>query len=173
MSGWLAVGVLLAVFAALDGAFAGFRASCGRTGLIDHTLNDRRGAKRGLILSAGFLVPISVAICIDAATSATTLDAYHDAGRTMLWIFAPYGVLVLAALAAYLTLDWRRRFLASVLILGPFTLIRPLVVVSAVVAVGYTNDHATVLLSAVAAGVAVLAVEPLTGRLWYSQFDVA
>ena len=47
MTGALALG-LLAVVGVLDGAFAGFRASCGRTGLVDHRAEDRRATRRGL-----------------------------------------------------------------------------------------------------------------------------
>ena len=171
-SGWVIGGVLVFI-AMLDAAFAGFRASCGRTGRVDHRLHDRVGARRGLLVAAALLIPLAVIICLDAAFSPSAMDGYLKAGRVMLWMFIPYGALVLTALLAYLTLDWRRRFLASVVILGPFTLLRPLVVAAALVGVVLLTDRASVALAALAASIAVLAVEPVTGRLWYTSNPVS
>jgi len=85
----------------------------------------------------------------------------------MLAVYTPYGLLVLLALAGYATVHWRYRFLASALLLGPLTLIRPgVAVLGATLAAASTRDW-TVLGVALAAAAAVLAVEPAAGRIWY------
>ena len=164
----VAVGAGLLVLAVLDGMFAGFRASCGRTGLIDHRHADRVALGRGLLLVAVLLGPVIVVVLLTVLGSAEP-STYRDAGVAMLAIYAPYGVLVVSALAGYALLDWRHRFLASALILGPFTWIRPLVAVGgAVAALAVTNSVAVGFLAALAV-MAVLAVEPLAGRRWYEE----
>jgi hypothetical protein len=66
-------------------------------------------------------------------------------------------------------LNWRPKYLASALILGPFTLDRPVIAThSAALGVALSNDAAV----ATAVGlsvIAVLAVEPVAGRLWYAR----
>jgi hypothetical protein len=67
------------------------------------------------------------------------------------------------ALACYAALNWRPKYLASALILGPFTLDRPVIaILGAALGVALSNDAAV----ATAVGlsvIAVLAVEPLGG----------
>jgi hypothetical protein len=66
-------------------------------------------------------------------------------------------------------LNWRPKYLASALILGPFTLDPPVIaVLGAALGVALSNDAAV----ATAVGlsvIAVLAVGPLAGRLWYAR----
>ena len=74
------------------------------------------------------------------------------------------GALVLLALSAHVVLDWRRRFVASALVLGPFTLGRPAVALGGAAAGAWLSGDARVAVLGLAAGGAVLAVEPLAGR---------
>ena len=159
----------LVVVAGLDGAFAGFRASCGRTGLIRHRTQDRRAARSGLLLLSLLLVPAGALMAIDLLARPDRLDTYRHAGQAMLEAYLPYGLLVLLALLGYLTLRWRRRFLASALLLGPLTLVRPLVAVAGGVAASWTSHDPAVTLVALAATWAVLLVEPLAGRPFRRQ----
>lgn len=45
---------------------------------------------------------------------------YNWAGAAMLAVYGLYALLVLAALACYVTLNWQLKYLASALVLGPF-----------------------------------------------------
>jgi hypothetical protein len=65
-------------------------------------------------------------------------------------------------------LNWRLRYyLASALVLGPFTLFRPgIAILGAAVGMALGRDVVTAF-AAVLSAIAVLAVEPLAGRLWY------
>ena len=115
----------LLALAILDGAFAGFRSSAGRTGLISHRLYDRRAARRGAGLASILLIPAVAVASADVILRPGHLADYTRAGTAMLAVYGPYALLVLAALACYATLNWQLRYLASALVLGPFTLFRP------------------------------------------------
>lgn len=78
------------------------------------------------------------------------------------------GALVLLALSAHVLLDWRRQFVASALVLGPFTLGRPAVALGGAASGAWLSGDARVAVLGLAAAGAVLAVEPLAGRQWYA-----
>jgi len=162
------VGAALLLLAMLDGSFAGFRASAGRTGLISHRQSDYQAARRGAALAGALLAPVIAGVCADAAARPAHLDDYARTGTIMLAVYGPYAVLVLIALACYVTLNWRVRYLASALILGPLTLLRPAVaILGAALGAALSHDIAAAA-AAVLSAAAILAVEPLAGRLWYS-----
>jgi hypothetical protein len=164
-----AVAATLLLLALLDGTFAGFRASQGRTGLLDHHGADRRAAVRGGAVVAALLAPLIAAASADAITHPARLTAYERAGEAMLAVYGPYAVLVLAALLSYSVLGWRQRYLASALILGPFTFLRPAIaVVGAVFACVVASDTIVALIAGLAT-TAVLTVEPVADRLWYTE----
>lgn len=172
MIGSLAVAGVLLFTAALDAMFAGFRASCGRSGLVRHRRADILASRRGLALGVLFVGPVATAIAVDAARS-DQIDQYSAAGRAMLGVYLPYGLVVLLTLAAYCTLGWRFGFLASALLLGPLTLVRPLVALVGGGAAWWVTRDATVGILGLAAVVAVLAVEPAAGRRWYASANPA
>ena len=85
----------------------------------------------------------------------------------MLAVDGTYAVAVLGSLACYLTMSWRKRYLASAALLGPLTLARPAIALLGG-ALGATVSHdALTTAFAIAALSAVLAVEPAAGRIWY------
>jgi hypothetical protein len=163
----IVAGALL-LLALVDGACAGFRSSAGRTGLIDHRSADRHAGRRGGTLVAILLSPAMALTCIVVIIDPASTGPYLRAGKIMLAVYAPYALAVLAALAVFATLDWRKRYLASAVILGPFTFIRPaLVVTGAVIAIATTRNIA-VAITTVLAVIAVLTTEPGADRLWYA-----
>lgn len=166
-----AVAAGLLILALLDGSFAGFRSSAGRTGLISHRQSDRQAARRGSGLACALLAPVIVAGCADALTHPGHLGDYTRAGTAMLAIYGPYALLVLAALTCYATLNWRFRYLASALILGPLTLLRPAIAILGAAAGAAMSHDTVVAIVAMGSAIAVLAVEPLAGRLWYARSD--
>jgi hypothetical protein len=163
----IVIGALL-LLALVDGACSGFRSSVGRTGLISHRSSDRRAARRGATLLAILLLPAVVLTCIVVVLDPASTGPYLRAGKIMLAVYTPYALAVLAALAVYATLDWRKRYLASAVILGPFTLIRPaLAVIGAVLADAATRNIA-VTVTTVLAVIGVLSTERVADRLWYA-----
>lgn len=164
----VAVAAGLATLGLLDGALAGFRSSLGRTGLVDHRARDRLAARRGLGLMTLLILPVAVLAAVHAvAPGPWPQGAYVRAGAGMLAVYVPYALLTLAALGVYLVLGWRWAYLASALILGPFTLVRPLVAVAGAVTGVLRADDVIVAAGCLLALVAVLVVEPLSGRLWW------
>lgn len=159
----------LLVLAVLDGAFSGFRASAGRNGLIDHRAADRLAGRRGIALVLLALSPVIAGVGADVAARPGRLAAYDRVGLAMLAIDGAYGVIVLGALACYLTLNWRKRYLASAVLLGPLTLARPAVAVLGGVAGAIAGHDAVAAAFAALAVSAVLAVEPAAGRIWYHR----
>jgi hypothetical protein len=169
-AGWLTTGLIagaLLVIGTLDAVFAGFRASVGRTGLVRHRRADRLAARRGLFLGALVLLPIAFVVFVDLAARPGRLGLYRSGGSGLLIVCLPYGVVVLLALAAYLTMPWRLRFLASAVLLGPLTLVRPLVALAGAAVASIKAGDLIVGLLAWAAALGVLAVGPVAGRLWY------
>lgn len=157
-----AVPLLLGVLALLDGCFSGFRSAAGRDARTDKRGYARRACLHGT--AAGLVVLVLLAACC-AVVVPGRYDAFVRAGGRMLLVLLPYGLLVLAALVAYATSPRPAvQTLASTLVLGPFTLARPLVVVAGVSA-ACTVDDAAVRLTSVLSGVLVLVVEPLLRRL--------
>ena len=165
MTALIAGGLL--VLAVLDGAFSGFRASAGRTGLIDHRAADWTGARRGVTLVLLLLAPVITGVSADVGGRPGHAAAYTRAGEAMLAVDGAYGVIVLVTLACYLTLGWRQRYLAIAVLLGPLTLARPgIAVLGGALAVIAGRDAPTAAFT-IAAVIAVLAVEPAAGRIWY------
>ena len=165
MTALVASGLL--VLAVLDGAFSGFRASVGRTGLIDHRAADWIGARRGVALALLLLAPVIAGVSADVTARPDRTAVYTRAGSAMLAVDGAYGVVVLGALACYMTLSWRKRYLASAVLLGPLTLLRPVIAaISGVTAAIVSHDGLTAAFG-IAAVSAVLAVEPAASRIWY------
>ena len=155
---------LLGALGLLDGAFSGFRASLGRTGLVDHTATDRAGLAQGIGLVAILAVPALAALGLDLAVLGQPASTYVDAGALFLALLAPYAALVLLALAAYGALDWQRKYLASAAILGPFTLLRPYVAIAATIIAALRAADASVGITAALAILGVLLVEPAANQ---------
>jgi hypothetical protein len=175
VTGWSAVGTAggLFVLAMLDGAFSGFRSSLGRTGLIDHRAADRIAARRGVVLCGVLLLPVVAAVSVDALLlRPARLVVYTWAGIAMLAVYLPYALIALTAIGCYVTVSWRKRYLASAVILGPFTLVRPAVVITGGVLGVIASRDAVTAACAVAAVAAILAVEPAAGRIWYRMKEL-
>jgi len=163
----IAVAASLFALALVDGACAGFRSSVGRTGLINHRASDLRAARRGLGLVVVLLLPAIALIGAQALLQAGQTERYLRAGEAMLAVYAPYALVVLAALACYVTLGWRQRYLAAAVVLGPLTLLRPGIAVLGAALAAYVSHSVGVAIAAVLSVAAALAVEPIANRLWY------
>ncbi|XVV08921.1 hypothetical protein ACQP2X_29220 [Actinoplanes sp. CA-131856] len=160
-----AVAAGLALIAGLDGAFAGFRSSCGRSGLVRHRAQNVTAHLRGLALAVALLTPVAVVALLGYSARP---GPYLAAGRAMLAVYVPFAVVVLLALVAYLLLGWRRRFVATALVLGPCTAARPLIALLGAALAAQAAGDLRVGLLAFAGVAGALAVEPLADRRWYA-----
>ena len=152
----------LYLLACLDGAFAGFRSAAGRNPRLFKGAWTRRHMLRGLAysqLAAVVVVGFTIA-------TAPNVNAVQQAILAMLQVYGLYGGAALLALAVYLLPHPDVSSLATVLVLGPLTLLRvPVIVAGAGWAVLQTRDLPTAACVAVAAAVMVFA-EPVLGLQW-------
>lgn len=124
--------ITLYVLALLDGLLCGLRTSMGRCPLIRKRNYYGRAALRGVVgaqvISILALIALAATAALSTNRTALRSDLEAAAGR-MLWVFAPYAVLVLFNLALRLIPSTDIRSATSVMMLGPLTAIRPLVMI--------------------------------------------
>jgi len=127
--------LILYLLALLDGLLCGLRASMGRCPLIRkrgyYARSLLRGMVGGQIISTLALVALLLTAALSSHRDALRTDLELAAGR-MLRIFVPYAALVLFNLALRLVPSTDIRSSTSVLMLGPLTAIRPLVMTAGV-----------------------------------------
>lgn len=166
MSGYAAEVWLLGVVATLDAGFAGYRASLGRTGrwlrLGEHLVAALRGLAAGALLTAAPVV--AGVLLVDTAVA-------NSAAAVMLTAVAPLALAVLPALLVWWLLPWRWAYLASAVVLGPGTWLRPVVAAAAALGVVVLGHPPLICVLAAACAVALLLVEPIVGSIWYRVHD--
>jgi hypothetical protein len=152
---------LLAVLAIVDAAFAGFRAAAGRNARIFKWTYYRDAVLLGAGAGACLVLVLALLTLLLLFSSGEPAARYGDLlviGARMLWLFGTYALLVLGALLVYATARTDIRTLATVAILGPFTLLRPWVIVAATVfGVSAGTRFSAVVLTVLSSG-AVLAL---------------
>ena len=125
----------LYLLALLDGLLCGGRVSMGRCALIRKRRYYARALVRGLlgaqVISTLALVALLLVDRFSPHQTDLVLDL-EDAAERMLWVFLPYAVAVVASLALRTIPSTDLRSATSVLGLGPFTAIRPFVMVAGV-----------------------------------------
>jgi heme/copper-type cytochrome/quinol oxidase subunit 1 len=164
--------VVLVSIAVVDGVLAGFRAATGRNGRIRkhgyYIVAMRRGLAAGAAV-LGCLALVLGAVLATAPDPATRYASLTRAGTTMLWVIGPFAAIVLASLLGYAVLPRRPATFLILLGLGPLTLIRPWVTVTAGLAAACTAPDLPTAGCAVLAATSVLAVEPWVHHRWYAD----
>lgn len=126
---------LMIAFAVLDLAFVGFRAAAGRNGRIDKRDYFIRamvsGAAIGVFVSA-VLGLVTWIVMTNVAQPYALFAEMVEIGQKMVLVLGAYAALVVGALVVYGFSRHEVRTLSTVAILGPFTLMRPWIVVLAV-----------------------------------------
>jgi hypothetical protein len=158
-----------ALLALTDAGFAGFRDAAGRDGRVFKGEFYRRAIRRGLKSGAALVAASAIWIaCWLLSSSVWRLALAHAAGalQPALLLALGYAALVLVALAVWAVAEADLRSLASVVVLGPFTLLRPLVIVAmAALCLRSAGDARTALALSVPC-LAQLALQPWLGRSW-------
>ena len=124
--------VLLWLLATVDSAFIGYREAAGRNALIDKSAYYRHALIRGAlfgqvaVLIAGTITAVALVGSSDAGALFSKLELI---GQRMLMVYVPYALIILITfcIRAFPSVDIRS--ITSVLIFGPFTFIRPIIVV--------------------------------------------
>lgn len=125
--------LLLYFLALLDGLLCGLRTSMGRCSLIRKRSYYARALFRGIagaqVVSMLALAALLLTSTFSGRRDALRADLESTAGH-MLLVFLPYAALVLFNLALRLIPSTDIRSATSVLVLGPLTAIRPLVMIA-------------------------------------------
>ena len=160
--------LLLWALATVDAAFIGYREAAGRSALINKAAYYRRAMLRGALFGQIAVGIVGAAIAITLALSTRPLELVHELqaiGSRMLIVYIPYALIILIAFAVRVAPSVDLRSITSVLIFGPFTLFRPMVIVAGVVwGFLYAPGTATLLLSLLTLSL-MLGLEFILGRL--------
>jgi len=116
----------------LDAAFVGFREAAGRSGLVRKSAYYARAMRRAAFLGQGALGAtgiVALMFYLGASEPAALAASYGRAASHMLYALVPYAAVVLAALAVRQVPVVDVQALMNVTILGPFTALRPVVLV--------------------------------------------
>ena len=122
---------LLWLLATVDSAFIGYREAAGRSALIEKKAYYQRALVRGALFGqlAVLMVGVVTAIALLSSDDPRALFGKLELiGWRMLLVYIPYALIILIALAIRLAPSVDIRSITSTLIFGPFTLIRPAVV---------------------------------------------
>jgi hypothetical protein len=126
--------LVLACLSVLDGGFAGYRDAAGRDGRVFKDQFYRRAVRRGLRHGLAVTALVGLVVVALVATSqdpVARLTSLLVPARVLGLVLGGYASVVLLALAVWMVAEADLRTLASVTVLGPFTLLRPPVMVVA------------------------------------------
>jgi len=128
--------VFLWLLATIDSAFIGYREAGGGNALIDKRAYYRHALVRGALLGqvAVLIVGVITALVLVTSNDAAALfSKMESVGARMLTVYVPYAVILLITFLIRTVPSVDIRSITSVLIFGPFTFIRPIVVLAGAV----------------------------------------
>jgi hypothetical protein len=153
---------LLAVLVVFDGALCGFRAAAGRNPRIYLGRYYRQSMIRGALWSLAVIAFFLVAgLACRAAGGAAVWASLLDAAGRMVRVYTLFAVVTAAALALYLVGHFDLGVLASVLVLGPLTLVRPVVILAGAAWAAARTNTITAAIMSIAAATLMIAFERL------------
>jgi hypothetical protein len=125
--------LLLWVLATVDSAFIGYRDAAGRSALIEKRDYYRHALIRGALVGQIAVAMVGVIAGGILATSpqpARLFETFEQVGTRMLMVYVPYALILTITFFIRTIPSVDTRSITSVLVFGPFTLIRPLVVLA-------------------------------------------
>lgn len=163
---------LMLALSLTDAAFAGYRDACGRDATIFKDEYYRRALRRGL--KHGFMVAVAslvwFALLLVALphqeSFAEQVDGLLVATRATLPVLGAYASVTLLALGAWAAAAPDLRSLASVVLLGPCTLLRAWVIVAAAAAGAWAAPNLSATLGVLGACGLQLTLTPWLNRGW-------
>lgn len=128
--------LLLWLLATLDSAAIGYRDAAGRNALIE-----KRDYYRGAMIRGALFGQVAVAIAgvvvavmlVLSPEPAKLLASFEQVAVRMLIVYVPYALILIITFSIRAIPSVDVRSITSVLVFGPFTLIRPLVVLAGAV----------------------------------------
>jgi hypothetical protein len=127
---------LLWLLATVDSAFIGYREAAGRNALIRKSAYFQRALIRGALFGqlAVLIVGVITAVVLISSSDAGALfSKFELIGVRMLTVYVPYALVLLITFCIRAVPSVDIRSITSVLIFGPFTFIRPVIVLAGAV----------------------------------------
>ena len=163
MNPWLVAGVWGLV--TLDCALMGYRLAMGRSALLDKRRAHRSAASRAAIAGQ---IPLALVVLVAAVLAGrggpVVGSALDDAMRRFIAVGGSYAALILGTWAFCALRSVAVRTVASVLVFGPFTLLRPLVVILTVVIAVGTDPSAELVVLGLLVVAPGIGLEPVLDR---------
>jgi hypothetical protein len=158
------IALLLAVLAVFDFTLAGFRSAAGRDGRIRKTPMFREAITRGFVWGIAIVAVQGALVGAMVATGdSSTWPAFVDAGRDAVIVFGIFATATAAALVFWFAPAQQLRLIPTLIVLGPLTLLRPLVIAGGLAWAAVRSSEPRVWIVAIAAGVSMLAAERILG----------
>lgn len=157
----LAIPSLVVVFALLDVTLAAFRAAAGRNGRIRKGAYFRRAMARGAAVGAALVLVlggVTAAVLYAASDAVAVWRDLLAMGAHLAWWFGGFALVVLGSLGVYAVSRHEWRTLATTAVLGPFTLVRPFLVVGATASASTRSEGIAAIALSVLASASVLGV---------------
>jgi hypothetical protein len=157
-------GCALSLLALVDGALMGFRAAAGKSAVLDKRAYYLRAIGVGAVATAAALVFLIAAAAVLLALAPGASVDLAVAGTRATWALGAYATVVLVAMSLY-ALPWSDvRTLATVIVLGPFTLARPWVILAGIAGGALARPEPLVLVMAALVVATLLPLERLVSR---------
>jgi hypothetical protein len=167
------VAAQLAALALVDVLLSGFRAAAGREGRIVkvpfYCAALARAAAAGVILVAANTAIVG-AIVASAPEPTAAWQALVEAGARSVSVFAVFATLAMAAILFWFSRFPDVRIVPTLLVLGPLTLVRPLVIGGGLLYAAWPAADWRVWAAALVAGVSMLGVETILGLRYRNRW---
>jgi len=162
------IALLLWALTTIDTACTGYREAAGRNAQLDKSAYYRHAMIRGALLGQVVVIIVgglTLFLLVLLPQPVALFEDLHRVGVRMTIVYVPYALVVLLAIAVRAVPSVDLRSITSVLIFGPFTLIRPIVVLAGLL----WGVLSSTKVSSIALGVlgvsAVLSMEWIMGQL--------
>lgn len=167
------IALVLVVLAMFDLMLAGFRSAAGREGRLEKTAYFRAAIARGAWFAfaiVGAHIALAAVLVLTSASRGATWLELVAAGAVASYVLGGFATLTLFALLLWLSPIVEYRLLASILVLGPLTLVRPFVIIGALVAACLVTREPRVWIVAASAGICMLAAERVLARRYAERW---
>lgn len=169
----MSVALALAVLAFVDCVLCGFRMAAGRNGRLDkrayYIQAVGRAALWGVVVVAAN-VGLTAALCASAPDPARTWSAFAAAGELLVVVYGTFATAIFLAFGFYFAPIGDFRVLTNVIVFGPLTLARRVVIVGGMIVAAWRANDGRVLVVAATATIAMIAFEPVLGRRYKEQW---
>lgn len=160
--------LLLWLLATVDSALIGYRDAAGRNALIEKRDYYRRAMIRGALigqLAVTIVGVVAVVMLLVSPQPAALFASVEKVATRMLIVYVPYALILMLTFVVRAAPSVDIRSITSVLVFGPFTLIRPLVVLAGAIYGLLAEPTPAILLLVLLILVLMLGMEPALGRL--------